>query len=264
MTADKETINGLDFTICVANRHVLIHSIYPGIYDLCKPYLAEENAIPDIEIRIDEELIQEEIERSRLTNRLVIDLKGVEWLLLHRMLSEELLSFDTILMHGAVIAFDNAAYMFTANSGVGKTTHIKKWLEKIDGAFVVNGDKPYIIVRNNSESPLACGSPWAGKEHMQTNAVVPLKAIILLERADENHIEPISFSQAFTTLFQQVYRPNDRSKMHQTLVLMERLSKTVSFWRFQCNNFKDNCFEVAYNALINDTGGRAAINSKNR
>ena len=57
------------------------------------------------------------------------------------------------------------------------------------------------------------------------------------------------------TLFQQVYRPNDRGKMHQTLVLMERLSKTVSFWRFQCNNFKDNCFEVAYNALINDIGG---------
>ena len=106
MTADKETINGLDFTICVANRHVLIHSIYPGIYDLCKPYLAEENAIPDIEIRIDEELIQEEIERSRLTNRLVIDLKGVEWLLLHRMLSEELLLPLPLVLDELLLLFE--------------------------------------------------------------------------------------------------------------------------------------------------------------
>ena len=250
MIADKEAVGRIDFTIRVADRHILIHNVYPDIYDLCKPYLAEENIVPDIEVRTSESLIQAEIEKTGLANRLVIDLKGVEWLLLHKLISEALLPFDTLLMHGAVIAFDNTAFMFTANSGVGKTTHIKKWLENVSGAYVVNGDKPYLIVREGNDLPLACGSPWAGKEHLQTNAVVPMKAIVLMERADENYVERISFSQAFPSLFQQVHRPYDKEKMHQTLILLQRLSKIVSFWRFHCNNFKDDCFNVVYNALL--------------
>ena len=80
--------------------------------------------------------------------------------------------------------------------------------------------------------------------------MVPLKSIILMERAEENHIEQISFAQAFPTLLQQTYRPDDEEKMRKTLRLMQRLPPAVSFWRFQCNNFKDDCFDVAYNALV--------------
>ena len=245
-----DTAGKRDFIIRVANRNIMVHSVHPEIHDLCKPYLVEGNATPEIEIRTDESLIRAEIQRLKLTNRLVIDLAGVEWLLLHRLISENLLAYNTLLMHGAVIALDNTAYMFTANSGVGKTTHIQKWLENVNGTYVVNGDKPYIVVRKNGKPPLACGSPWAGKEHLQTNIVVPMKSIILLERADDNRMECISFAQAFPYLFQQVYRSIEREKMHQTIILMQRLSKAVSFWRFQCNNFKDDCIDVAYNAII--------------
>lgn len=61
---------------------------------------------------------------------------------------------------------------------------------------------------------------------------------------------PCFVFQAFSTLLQQVYRPDDEEKMRKTLRLMQRLSPAVSFWRFQCNNFKDDCFDVAYNALV--------------
>ena len=85
---------------------------------------------------------------------------------------------------------------------------------------------------------------------MYTNTMVPLKSIILMERAEDNHIEQISFAEAFPKLLQQVYRPEDEEKMRKTLRLMQRLNGPVSFWRFQCNNFKDDCFDVAYNALV--------------
>ena len=114
----------------------------------------------------------------------------------------------------------------------------------------MNGDKPFIIVRQAGELPLACGSPWAGKENLQTNAMVPLKSIVLLERAEENRMERVSFGQAFPFLLQQVYHPENEEKMRKTLRLMQRMSSAVSFWRFQCNNFKDDCFDVAYNALV--------------
>ena len=85
---------------------------------------------------------------------------------------------------------------------------------------------------------------------MYTNTMIPLKDIVLMERAEDNHIEQISLAEAFPGLLQQVYRPDDEEKMRKTLRLMQRLSPAVTFWRFQCNNFKDDCFDVAYNALV--------------
>ena len=71
-----------------------------------------------------------------------------------------------------------------------------------------------------------------------------------MERCEDNHIEQISFAEAFPSLLQQFYRPDDEDKMRKTLRLMQYLNPEVSFWRFQCNNFMDDCFDVAYNALV--------------
>ena len=240
----------MEFIMRVAQRNILVHCVYPGTYNMCRPYWAEENAVPDIEIHINEGMIRAEIERLRQTGGQRIGAKSLEKQMVYRMISEALLSFDTLLMHGAVVALDGLAYMFTAKSGVGKTTHVQNWLECIGGAYVVNGDKPYIIIRESGDLPLACGSPWAGKENLQTNDIVPLKAIVLLERAEENYIERISFTKAFPSLIQQVYHPEDSEKMRKTLHLIKKLIPAVSFWRFECNNFKADCFDVAYRSLV--------------
>ena len=165
-------------------------------------------------------------------------------------MADALFDYDILLFHGAVLALHDRAFMFTAPSRTGKTTHLMKWLDYLPDASVVNGDKPFIKFSDDGRPPLACGSPWAGKENLYTNTMVPLKSIILMERAEENHIEQITFAQAFPFLLQQVYRPDDEEKMRKTLRLMQRLNPAVSFWRFQCNNFKDDCFDVAYNALV--------------
>ncbi len=238
----------MELNIRVANRNILVHSVYPAIYNLCKSYWTEENAAPDVEIRIDESMIRAEAERIRQADGQNLNAKSAERLLVHRLVSEALLSFDTLLMHGAVVALDGAAYMFTAKSGTGKTTHIQNWLENIGGAYVVNGDKPFLIV--GKDGVLACGSPWAGKENLNTNTAVPLKSIVLLERAEENRMERIPFIQAFPALLQQTHRPDDPEKMRQTLRLLQRMNHAVFFWRFHCNNFKDDCLNVAYNALV--------------
>lgn len=240
----------MDFRICVAARHALIHSVYSDVYRRCEPYFTQGTGAPDIELRINNSMLREAADRFSEPQIRRLDLWSVEQLAVQLLLTEALLSFDTLLMHGAVIAVDNAAYMFTATSGTGKTTHIQKWLENLDGAYVVNGDKPFVIVGKPGEEPLACGSPWAGKEHLQTNVIVPLKAIALLERANENRMERISSAQAFPFVYQQAHQPDDEEKLRKTLHLVSRLVSSVPIWRFRCNNFKDDCFEVAYNALV--------------
>ena len=53
----------MEFIIRVANRNILVRCVYPGTYNMCRPYWAEENAAPDMEIHIDESMIRAEIER---------------------------------------------------------------------------------------------------------------------------------------------------------------------------------------------------------
>lgn len=240
----------MEFIMRVANRDILVRCAYPSTCNMCRPYWVKESIEPDIEIRLDENQIRDEADQIRQTSGQRLDARAAEKLLLHKLITEELLSFDTLLLHGAAVAVDDVAYLFTAKSGTGKTTHIQNWTENIWGAYVVNGDKPYIMVREAGEAPLVCGSPWAGKENLQTNDIVPLKAVVLLERAEENHIERISFSQAFPFLLEQVYYPEDSEKMRKSLRLIQRMASALSFWRFQCNNFKDDCLDVAYNALV--------------
>ena len=173
---------------------------------------------------------------------------NIQLSLLLQKVAESLLIYDIFLMHGATICFNESAYIFSGASGIGKTTHILKWLDSIPDVFVVNGDKPFIKFDKDGKV-LACGSPWAGKENMNTNVIVPVKAIILMERAENNYIEQISFGQAFISLLQQIYRPDDADKMRKTLRLLKLLDGKVSFYRFQCNNFKGDSFRVTYEAL---------------
>ena len=63
----------------------------------------------------------------------------------YRIICKKILSFDAMLMHCAAVSVDNEAYLFTAVSGTGKTTHINLWRKKFgDRFFVINGDKPII------------------------------------------------------------------------------------------------------------------------
>lgn len=164
--------------------------------------------------------------------------------------ADELIQYNTFLIHGAAIAVENAAYIFIAPSGTGKTTHIMKWLEQGKDTVVINGDKPFIKI-TDEHVPLVFSSPWAGKEGLYTNTAVLLKAIVILKRAEENKIEPITFIEAFPELLHQIYRPDDVDKMRMTLGMIKQL-QGIKLYRFHCNNFRDDCFAVAYNALIGE------------
>ena len=69
----------------------------------------------------------------------------LEFLCIHDSLAAQLPAHHRFLMHGAAIAFDGAAYLFTAPSGTGKTTHVRLWRQYLGSRVtVVNGDKPFL------------------------------------------------------------------------------------------------------------------------
>jgi len=232
----------LKFCIEIAGISIEIHSLFSKIKSISKDYITD-TLTPDIVLNIAAKDVVSESE----TKLSVYQMPDLETLAVYRKIAEETLKYDTFLMHGSVISINGKAYMFTAPSGTGKTTHIRKWLENLPDAFVVNGDKPLIKA---GEVPLACGTPWAGKENMQTNTMVPLAAIVLMERAEDNEIRQITFSEAFSGLFRQTYQPKDTEKLKATLRLLKSLDHKVKFYSFKFNNLKDDAFSVSYHALV--------------
>ena len=227
-----------EFTMKIAGRVVAVRAMFPGTRDYCRDYLCD--AEPDFTIGISPAEIAFEREKSEQGDRLEgISVRSfsdayLETIAVQRKIAEHLFAYDTLLFHGSVVAVDGEGYLFTAKSGTGKSTHTRLWREVLgERAVMVNDDKPFL--RLTEQGVLACGSPWNGKHGLGNNLCVPLKAVCILERGEENRIRPVSAKQALTMLVQQSNRPMDRKWLPKYLELLDRLACSVEFYSLACN-----------------------------
>ncbi len=239
----------MEFTACLAGINVAVTSLFDEVYDYCCDYLTDAPA--DMSITVTPEDITYEkivnIRESQIEGLPVIDYPDsyLENLAVYRKIVTKMLDFNTFLMHGAVVAVGDKAWLFTAPSGTGKTTHINLWLNNIPGSYVVNGDKPLIHV---GDECTVYGTPWAGKEGMNRNIGVKLCGIVVLNRGAENYIAKVPMSQILPVLIQQSYRPKQKEEVEKTLSLLSRLGKTIPMYQLYCNMDPDAAF-TSYNVL---------------
>lgn len=240
----------------LADVPVQITSLYDEVQVMCAPYNTTEapqlhisTTAEDIESerrKSDEERCQEGLPEYHFPE------PYLETLAVYRQLATELIAKDVLLIHGSVIAVDGEGYLFTALSGTGKSTHVRLWRELFgERAVMVNDDKPLIRVPNsslNTSCPLVFGTPWDGKHHLSSNICVPLKAIVHLQRGEENHIEPITPSEMLPVLLQQTFRPQTGVGTMQVLQLLDTLSQRVKFYSLHCN-MQPEAARIAYEGI---------------
>ena len=222
----------------IADKTVEISSIYEEVHEYCADYLTDESA--DYSVTTTQADIDFEREKSAREDAVEgIPIRQfsdgyLEELAVYRKIAEQMITYDTILFHGSVVAVDGVGYLFTAKSGTGKSTHTRLWREYFrDRAVMVNDDKPLLHI--SESGVIAYGTPYNGKHRLGINISVPLKAICILARAADNHIKQITREQAYTMLLQQVYRPADSVLMMKTLNLIDRLADMVKLYRLGCN-----------------------------
>ena len=230
--------------ICIGDVTFRIHARNIDIVDHLKDYITKKE--PDCEISISEGEVAVEKRYLKNTFNYTLPDTDVESYIIRKKVAESIINYNGFQIHGAAIAIDNHCYVFTADSGTGKTTHIKLWLKNLKKAYVVNGDHPII---KTEPKLLVYGTPWCGKEGMNTNTGVPLKAIIIMERNTRNEIREISFKEAIIELLRQVYKSSNPSKVKRTLELLSSLDKGVKFYKFRFNNFADDAFSVPYQKI---------------
>lgn len=241
----------IDFKIKLAGKVAEVHSMFPATKAFCVDYLCEE--ISDFSITITPEDItferEKSIQEAQFEGRPVQEYKDpyLETIAVQRKLTECLFMHDVLLFHGSVVAVDGQAYLFTAKSGTGKSTHTRFWRETFgDRAVMVNDDKPFLQI--TEDGVIVCGSPWNGKHGLGSNLCVPLKAICVLERGEENQIQQISDKEASVMLFQQSNRPMDPRKTLVYMDLIDQLSKKTALYRMYCN-LDPKAAQVAFDTM---------------
>lgn len=109
-----------------------------------------------------------------------------------------LASCKATLIHSSVVVSEGGAVLFLGESGTGKSTHTRLWLQHIPGARLLNDDSPILAVEDGV--PVIYGSPWSGKTHCYHKRQFPLKAVVRLSQAPENRMRRLGNIEAFASL----------------------------------------------------------------
>lgn len=234
-----------------ADHPVKICSVYPDVHTLCEDYRFD--GAPEFEIATTLQDIQNEARISAEEDRVeglpvhTFPEGYLETLAVYRKLADVLIHKDVLLFHGSVIAVDGHAYLFTAKSGTGKSTHTRLWREMFgDRAVMVNDDKPLLAIKDGRI--IAYGTPWNGKHKLGCNMSAPLSAICVLERGQTNKIFPLQPSQALPMLLQQSHRPADAAGRLAYLENLDKIAGATRFFRLECN-MDPEAAKVAYEGM---------------
>ncbi len=155
----------------------------------------------------------------------------------------ELLNHNGMMLHSSCVEKDGFAYLFSARSGTGKSTHTHLWLKNIPGTRIINDDKPALLYENDMW--YACGTPFSGKTDENVNTKIPVRAITFLHRSETNQLKRLSPMQAVSMLLEQTINPVDRTLAEKMLDLSDLLLTKIPVFSLGCN-MNDDAAVVAY------------------
>lgn len=158
----------------------------------------------------------------------------------------ELLNHNGLMLHSSCVEKDGFAYLFSARSGTGKSTHTHLWLKNLSGTRIINDDKPALVFENGVW--YACGTPFSGKTDENVNTKIPVRAITFLKRSETNQVRKLSAAQAVGLLLEQTINPVDKNLAVKMLELADLLLTKIPVFSLECN-MSDDAATVAYEGI---------------
>lgn len=198
---------------------------------IAEDYLYKGNEPVQIKISIREDYIRKSAEKNTH-----LSLGNLESIFLADTFNKKILKYNAIFLHSSAILYKGKAYLFSADSGVGKSTHTKLWIKKFgaENVQIINDDKP--IIRFIHNDWYVYGSPFDGGSGVNTNTRAKLGGIIFLERAEENSIEVLDKNSIFSRIYKNTIKFSlDDEYAGYMLNTADKLIKENYFYLLKCN-----------------------------
>ena len=218
----------ITFRIKIANIVLEINAFYEVTKEYCKDFLSDEE--PQWTITLTKEDLENEL-HIREDGKVYA---SEEISASYRKIADLFVEQDILVMHGSSFKVNNCAFIITARSGVGKSTHVNLLKQYLGDRFsYINDDKPLLEVKDDELTLYS--SPWNGKERRGNNTSAPLKSVIFLTRGDNTYKKLDNKNDVYFRLLSQIYLPKDKAKREKALKLIDILLKKLNFYEINVN-----------------------------
>ena len=216
------------FKIKLVNIVLEINAFYETTKKYCEDYLTDEKA--NYVITMNKEDLENESSNSKEGHVYVSE----EISALYRKIADLFVDNNIVVFHGSSFKVGNYAFIVTAHSGTGKSTHVKLLETLLGNKFsYINDDKPLLEVKDEI---MLYSSPWNGKERRGDCVHAPLKSVIFLNRGISNTYRKLDNKQEiYFRLLSQIYLPKEKDKREKALKLIDILLKRISFYEINVN-----------------------------
>lgn len=197
--------------------------------DRMEKYKAADDAKPEIHINVSDALIE------KFSQKYGCSLGASESSVSGNTFYTYLLSKNGIMLHSSAIIYKGGAYLFSADSGTGKSTHTGIWKRVFgdENVIMLNDDKPAIRIIDGKA--FAYGTPWSGKHDISTNVSVPLKAVVFLERSENNWIRKADTKEALNCFVAQTVNKLEANRINNLFEMLDKIFKIVPMYKMGCN-----------------------------
>ena len=233
----------VNFRIKIVDKALEINAFNESTKKYCGNFLSEEE--PDYTIIMTEEDLKNE--RTNSSDGKVYVNEEIS--ALYRKIANLLVEENIIVFHSSSFMVNGNAFLITARSGVGKSTHSRNLKQFIGDDFIyINDDKPMLKVEDNNVT--VYGTPWNGKERISNDVSAPLRAIMFLSRGATNTYRKIvNKEEIYIKMISQIYLPKEKSKREKALKVADQLLKNVNF--YEINVTKDlESAKMTYEEII--------------
>lgn len=234
----------IETTLCIAGVTVCVAHQYEYITRLCADYVSQME--PQLYISV----TQEDIQAEKVGPVLDFTEGYLEGLAFFRKFCNAIATRGLILFHCCAIEVDGKAYLFSAPSGTGKSTHGRLWLELLgDRAMVLNGDKPLVGITDGQ--PTVYGTPNRGKEGWGYNGSAPIGGICFIRRGEINRIASITPEEAFPEAYAQTIIPRTTEQATAAVDILAKMLGRVPIYRLECN-ISQEAAKLSYQTMTGD------------
>jgi len=181
-----------------------------------------------------------------LNNKIGNKLSEYEYVLTGMMFLELAVHNNYLPLHASAFSVGKYTILLSAPSGIGKSTQTRFFKETYKDIILINEDKPLLKLIDGHF--YVVGTPWSGKDVINSNVIKKVDGIFFLNQADELNIVSLSEHDKIRHIFKNIQRPVYQDLVEPLTKMINLLINSVNISMFNCINDKESA-QFLYNYL---------------